>query len=121
MSSADIPIDFTGFKKLPQWLVKVREMLDERFLERLTLTEIAVISGLHPAYLARVFRTYYGCNVGEYLLKQRLKYAVKLLEDGTLSLAEIATQAGFCDQSHFTKKFKKIYGLPPGCYRKAKK
>ena len=108
-------------KEPPQWLIEVREILDERFLERLTLTEIAVTAGLHPVYLTRVFRTYYGCNVSEYLVRQRLSHALALFENEALSLAEISIQAGFCDQSHFSKMFKRVYGLPPGSYRKARR
>ena len=103
----------------PEWLSKVRATLDERFLEQVNLSEIALDVGLHPVYLTRTFRTYYGCNITEYLLRRRLDHALQLFSNDTLSLAEIAIQAGFCDQSHFSKQFKRFYGVSPGCYRRA--
>ena len=102
----------------PLWLVKVREMLDERFLEQVNLTEVALDIGLHPVYLTRIFRSYYGCNITEYLLRRRLNHALQMFSNDTLSLAEIAVRAGFCDQSHFSKQFKRFYGLSPGSYRR---
>jgi AraC family transcriptional regulator len=50
----------------------------------------------------------------QYLLSQRLEQARRLLELPGARLAEVAQRTGFADQAHFTRLFKRTYGLPPG-------
>ena len=63
------------------------------------------------------FRRYYSCSPGEYLRRKRLHVARGKLADATVSLAQIASDAGFADQSHFTRAFKRFTGVTPGRYR----
>lgn len=107
-------------KPLPPWLNQVCALMAAQFRERITVTELAQAAGVHPVYLARVFRTYFDCSINDYLLALRLKYALRLLENHELSLTAIALESGFCDQGHFSKNFKRVYGISPGEYRKAK-
>ena len=104
----------------PQWLAIVKKTLDERFRESLQMGELAAIARLHPVHLSRTFKAYYGCSIREYLQRLRLNHARQLLDDDQLSLTEIAAEAGFCDQGHFSKIFKKVYGTSPGSYRKSR-
>ena len=73
---------------------------------------------MHPVTLARAFRTFYGCSVGEYLRRVRVDLAGRWLSDTNLGLAQIALSAGFCDQSHFSNVFRRIIGLTPSRYRR---
>jgi AraC-like DNA-binding protein len=68
-------------------------------------------------HFAAVFRRHYGCSVGEYLRRRRVHRARQRLAETDLPLAEIATEAGFADQSHLTRMFKRFVGLTPGQYR----
>lgn len=101
----------------PRWLVNAREFLDVRFREPLTLRIIAREAGVHPVYFASAFRRFQRCSVGEYLRRRRLECARRKLGDFELPVAEIALEAGFADQSHLTRTFKRFTGQTPGEYR----
>lgn|SRR5262245_47178367 len=101
----------------PAWLRQARDFLHEHFADGVSLTELATSAEVHPSHLTRMFRRYYGCSVGDYVLRLRLEYAACELGASDQSLAEIATAAGFYDQSHFTHAFKAILKMTPAEYR----
>lgn len=100
-----------------RWLGRVEALLHDRFSESLTLDEIASDSHVSADHLAREFRKHFGVSVGEYVRQLRLDFACTHLARGRLSLAAIAQAAGFTDQSHFTRVFRRKMGLTPGAYR----
>jgi AraC family transcriptional regulator len=102
----------------PPWLKQAREMIIEHFPETLQLTQIAAAVGVHPVYLATAFREKFGVTIGEFVRKLRIEHACDELVKGDLPLAAIALQAGFVDQSHFSKLFKLYAGTTPAKYRK---
>jgi AraC family transcriptional regulator len=101
----------------PQWLDKSAALLRERRSDAVTAAEIAAEIGVHPVHLSRQFKRHFGMNMGEYLRETKVKLACDELRSGK-SLVEIAAAAGFADQSHFTRVFKKIVGETPGEFRK---
>jgi len=101
------------------WLEPVRERLHVRLGERPTLDELAASAGVHPVYLARSFRERYGVSIGEYVRRVRLDWAAAQLAATETPLAVLAAEAGFADQSHFTRSFKRHAGLTPARYRRA--
>jgi AraC family transcriptional regulator len=103
--------------KQPRWLVNAKEAIDSRFREPLTLGALAREAGVHSIHFASVFRRVHCCSVGEYMRRRRLDYARRKLSDPELSLAQIAIDAGFADQSHLTRNFKRLTGKTPGEYR----
>lgn len=103
----------------PRWLKKAFVLLHEKFLGPLTINNIADSVGAHPAHLSREFRRYYRCTVGEYVRKLRIDYACQRLSSSDASLSEIASEAGFFDQSHFARTFKLLVGTTPKRYRNA--
>jgi AraC family transcriptional regulator len=103
----------------PPWLTRVEELLRDRFLDDLGVDEVAATVGIHPMHLARVFRTYHRESIGLYLRKLRLDWASIQLATTQDPIVRIALQAGFADQSHFTRAFKRYTGFTPGYYRKA--
>jgi AraC family transcriptional regulator len=92
-------------------------MIVENFPETLKLTQIAAEVGVHPVYLATAFRQKFGVTIGEFVRKLRIEHACAELMKGDLPLAAIALQAGFVDQSHFSKVFKLYVGVTPHKYR----
>lgn len=68
--------------------------------------------------LKNYFRGMYGQNLSAYLLELRLKRAAALLAETRLSVAEIAAQVGYANQSKFAKVFREKYGAPPLEYRR---
>lgn len=101
----------------PRWLKDARDLLHANFDQSLGLQQIALVCGVHPVYLAREFRRYYRCTVGEYVRQLRIEAACRDLCESDLSLAEIASAIGFCDQSHFSRTFKRATGMTPTEYR----
>lgn len=101
----------------PVWLEQARELLHEQFCERLSQTEIAELVGVHPVHLAREFRRFHHCTIGEYLRRLRVEYACRQLSTSDVPLSEVALTAGFFDQSHFARIFKTLIGMTPNQYR----
>jgi AraC family transcriptional regulator len=106
-------------RKPPKSLERTRELLHDHFFEALTLDGIAKSVGTHPVHLARVFRRYHHCTIGEYVRKLRIEFACREISATDCQLALIASRAGFYDQSHFSRTFKRIMGITPGQYRAA--
>lgn len=97
----------------PRWLERVRELLHDRFAERLAVDDLAEAVQVHPAHLVRAFHRYYHCTLGDYQRRLRIDFACRQLSADTMSLGEIALTAGFSDQSHFCNTFKRLVGLTP--------
>lgn len=104
-------------KKPPAWLKKVVERLDAEFREHPTSSDLAAEAGVHPVHLAAVFRKFKGETVGEYVQARRIEFSFGLLAERDLSLADIALESGFSDQSHFTRVFHRFTGMTPGAFR----
>ena len=105
-------------RKLPSWIGSARDLLHDRCAGHLQITEMAQQIGVHPVYFARAFRQAFRCTPGEYLMRCRLRKAMPLLRGAKVPLSDIALQAGFFDQSHFTRAFKQHFGRAPNTYRK---
>ena len=99
------------------WLGNAVEFLRESFTEHLTIAQVATAAGVHPVYLAREFRRFHGCTIGEYIRRLRVERACRQLSSSNESLAAIAASAGFSDQSHFSRTFKRFMGMTPAQYR----
>lgn len=102
----------------PRWLLRARELLRDRLGEETPLGRIAAEVDAHPVHLARAFRQHYGCTPGEYLRKARVEFACGKLAGSDVPLVEIALAAGFADQSHFTKTFRREMRMTPGEFRR---
>jgi AraC family transcriptional regulator len=98
------------------WLSVVVELLRERIPDTPSLTQLAADAGIHPAHLARAFRQTFGVTVCQYSRTLRLEWAAAQLA-GDAPLAQVALEAGFADQSHFTRSFRGYLGVTPGRYR----
>src|SRR5215831_12716276 len=105
--------------KPPAWLNQAEDFLHAHFSDSLALRETANRVGVHPVHLARVFRRYHKCTIGEYVRNLRIEFAQRQLAMSPAPLAEIAVAAGFCAQSHFSTAFKRQFGLTPAEYRAA--
>lgn len=102
----------------PAWLLSVRETLLAHRGEALALDALAAPHGIHRAHLARAFRDHYGVTIGAFVRRLRVERALDLLRDRERSLAAIALDAGFADQSHMTRAFVARLGTTPARLRR---
>lgn len=109
--------DTAAAGSVPTWLRQARDLLQDRFADRITLAEIARQVDVHPVHLARTFRRRFRCSPGEYQRRLRVEHAGRQLATTRRSLAEIAAAAGFADQAHFSRVFKDHTGLTPARFR----
>jgi AraC family transcriptional regulator len=101
----------------PVWMPRVIERLRDTPQATPSLVELAGIAGVHPAHLARTFKRVHGVSVGEYQRGLRVTLACRALRNRSRSIADIAAEAGFSDQSHFARVFRRLTGQTPSAYR----
>jgi len=99
-----------------QQLSRAADYIAEHCTEALRLEDICQAAELSPSYLIRTFRQHYGMTPHAYLLNRRIQRSQHWLRQG-LDLAEIALAAGFADQAHFQRTFKRQLAATPGQYR----
>ena len=105
----------------PVWQEKIDRIVEQvntRYPEDISVERLAAESGMSVAHLRRLFVRTIGMSPGRYITTTRINAASRLLEQTNLCISDIASDTGFCDQSHFTKMFKSVRGLTPGAYRK---
>ncbi len=94
------------------------EYIRDRVTQNITLHEIAQGVGLSQYHFLRIFKNTTGLPPHAYLIQMRVELAKEAIEKGS-SITSAALESGFSDQSHMTRCFKAVYGLPPGQYKKA--
>ena len=95
--------------RLQQALEYVHAHLDRD----LSLAEIAGVVNISPTYFANLFKGATGISPHQYVVQQRVEWAKFLLLKTNLSIADIALQVGFSNQSHLTRHFKRLIGVTP--------
>jgi len=108
----------TNEQKRPLWLDKTIEILRENAAEPFNLNDLADFVSVHPTHLARVFRQFERCTIGDYIRKIRIENARQKIIFSDESLVEIALNTGFADQTHFSRTFKNVTGMTPSEFRK---
>lgn len=98
-------------------LERVRDYIRDNFASEIGLERIASLAGLSPWHVARGFTRSFGVPPHAYQIQMRVAEARRLLSSGE-SVADVAAAAGFTDQSHLTRHFKRLTGMTPGRYRK---
>lgn len=99
----------------PRAVLTAREYLHSRAQDNVSLRDLAREAGLTPFHLCRVFRQATGMTPHAYQLQVRVRRAKALLLAGT-PVAEAAAEAGFWDQAHLTRHFKRVIGVTPARY-----
>ncbi len=101
-------------------LKKLFDHISRNYAEKLSVGEAATLAGMSQPQFMKNFKKVSGMTLVAYLNHVRLTNAARLLKETSLSIAEIASQVGFSDQSHFDKRFKRSFGTVPKEYRAAK-
>lgn len=100
----------------PTSVRKLKEALDDD-PSRVRINDIAHTSDVHRVYLSRAFTAAYGTPPSLYRLRRMNGHALALACHEGLSLAQVAAEAGFADQSHLTRSFSRDIGLNPAAVR----
>lgn len=103
-------------KGLPLWVNIINEVLNDKWNEQFSLTDLSEATGVHPVTISKFFPKYFSCTFGEYMRRLKIEKSLQLIKTSSASLTEIALECGFSDQSHFTRTFKQLTGLLPTQY-----
>ena len=98
-------------------ITSIRDYLDRHYGTEISMDTLADKYFFSKEYLARLFRSQFGCPIYEYVLNLRMNAACKYLIDPFLSVQEISTKLGYSSANYFGKAFKRRYGLSPSEYR----
>jgi AraC-like DNA-binding protein len=98
-------------------LLRARDLADARYLEPLTVDDMAAAAGLSRAHFSREFRRTFGESPHAYLLTRRLERAAALLRNTDRSVAEICFSVGLQSVGSFTTSFTRTFGVSPTVYR----
>lgn len=91
--------------------------LSHHYMQDISLDQAAEAMGMSSFYFSRYFRTAYNQTFIEYLTEYRIQQAVRLLEETTIPVREIAFRVGYADAGYFSKVFKRHVGVTPSDYR----
>lgn len=94
-------------------LHNAREILDKRYADPPTLTELATLTGLNEFKLKKGFKELFDHPVYGYVLNKRMEKAKQLLLEKEMNIWEVAESVGYKNATHFTAAFKKIFGMLP--------
>lgn len=99
------------------WLRLTRDYITAHYRDSFSLSQLAQLAGVHPAYLSRAFRRHTGETLTACVRRLRLEHAAQRLARERVSISLIGLDAGFADHSHFTREFKRATGTTPQAYR----
>jgi len=103
----------------PRWLAAVEDAVESAPASPPSIADLALIAGVHPTHLLRTFRRHHGVTISNYVRQRRVQRARVQVANGDRPLSVIALDAGFSDQSHFTRVFRQAFGETPGQYARS--
>jgi AraC family transcriptional regulator len=105
---------------LPQRrLRRVIDYIQDNIASELSLAELAAVAGVSPSHFQLLFKQSVGLPVHRYIIHRRVDRAIALLRIGTLSVSELALEAGFANQSHLARCMRRVAGVTPSDVRRA--
>jgi len=103
--------------KAPRWLLTVRDALHSTFASPPRLDQLANDVGVSASHLAHAFKRHFGIAPGDYARRARADWAIEQLTSTARTIAEIAHDAGYSDQSHLTRDVRRKCGKTPAALR----
>lgn len=117
IGTASVSVDLqqpAGSGSVLTGLVTVVNEVRERYAEPLRVDALAATGGMTPLQLERRMRRYLGVSPKQHIMRTRLEQATRMLAEGDISIADVASRCGYYDQSAMTRHFKRVTGLTPG-------
>jgi AraC family transcriptional regulator len=102
----------------PRWLRDAAAHLEEGWRPGLSVRDVARAAGVHPVYLARCLRRWFGVGGADLMRRARLKYAARAIADTSQTMARVAHATGFADEAHLCREFSKATGFTPARFRR---
>lgn len=114
-------LDDNTQNQLSPHIYKVIDYITKNYEQKIRLEDIAAQIHLNVSYISTIFKEQLGVSISDYVLDYRLTLAKNMLTDSNDNpISEIALSVGFYDTAHFTKSFKKAFGITPREYRNLK-
>jgi two-component system response regulator YesN len=98
----------------------IKQYVENHTTQDLSLVKLASLVSFNPSYLSRLFKQTTGENLSDYVVREKLKKALYLLENTELSIKEVSSQMGFYTPTYFAKFFKRLTGVNPQKYRESR-
>jgi AraC-like DNA-binding protein len=109
-----------GQKRAEAVVAKVRAYITRHLSEKLSETELADRCAMSYFHFSRTFRRVVGVTLREYILRERINKAAKLLQSAPgIPVTKVCFEAGFHDLSYFARMFRRYKGVSPSAYRQA--
>jgi AraC-like DNA-binding protein len=102
---------------IPEWLSKALELIRSEYSSRISLSQVAAASGVHRVTVAVAFRRHFGKSFGDYVTDLRIAHARQAIQNTHRPIAQIAQEAGFYDESHMGRVFRRRLRISPGALR----
>jgi AraC-like DNA-binding protein len=99
------------------WTESLREYIRVHLDESISLAEMAAVVQKSPSFLSHRFKREFGLSPHQYILRERMRRARRMLEEDGLTVRQTALRLGFSDEFHFSKAFKAHTGKPPSKLR----
>lgn len=116
-SSVSMPLQ-KGTKLQDFYLKESIAFIEQNFQNDISVEDIAAFCGLNRSYFGKIFKKAVGKTPQEFLLSYRMIKATELLKLTQLSIGDISNAVGYTDQLHFSRAFKRVYGVSPREWRK---
>jgi AraC-like DNA-binding protein len=97
---------------------RICDFIEQHLGEKISLGALSSMAGLSPHHFARAFQQSMGMPPHRYLLRRRVEHVEQMLRETQLPLSQIALAAGFADQSHLARHFRRLTGMPPSLARR---
>lgn len=105
------------YKSLPEKISRFIAFMDENIAKKYTLDDLANHYGCSPPHLNRLFHTYFNTTPHRMLIRLRMRAAVRLLLEESLSIKEISQKIGYDNAFNFSTEFRKNFGVSPRNFR----
>ncbi len=99
-------------------MTRMKDFLSRNFAAKVSARDVAAAAGLSVSRALHLFKKESGVSLSSFVARHRIDYAIYLMKNTDHSMADIASECGFFDQSHFTKTFRALEGMPPLRYRR---
>ncbi|UQZ35987.1 AraC family transcriptional regulator [Paenibacillus sp. PK3_47] len=102
-------------------LEQAKQYIEAHYTEALTVEQIAQSADFSAKYFVDLYKRKYGKSALEYAAELRLQQAKRLMAESGAKLRDIAHKVGYADEFYFSRKFKKMIGIPPAVYMKSRR